>query len=217
MGKALRVLVCVLGSLLVGVASSGAEDMRPYVRMSGVYVLSAGSSVEDNTGPRVSGTLDLDSTIGVVGAFGMEWDSRVQTELEIGYRSMGFGRLEGTIEGITSGETEAEGDISTLMVMVNGRYVFKPTVLGGIHPYLGGGLGVAFHTVELGVPALSFESESDAAVLAYQVMVGAEYDLTDSVGTHAGYRFVGTGDYKDRGTTASYTTHGFEFGLSYRF
>ncbi len=204
--------------------SASAEEARPYMSVSGVYVLSAESDVKNLFLQGDSGTVDADSTIGVVGAVGMDWGRGWQTELEVGYRSMDLSRLSGTIPGVVSGSVDANGAIKTITIMSNVRYVLKPEQVfneswGGIHPYIGFGLGVALHEAELDVTILSnrVNLEGDDTVFAYQGLVGLSYDFTDAVGSQIGYRYLGTSEFEDQSTTATYQTHGFEFGVSYRF
>ena len=190
MRKGFCVLMCLLGSLLVGVASSGA-DVRPYVRMSGLYVLPAESAVDNYPalvdGARVGiNAIDLDSTLGVVGAVGLDWPAGFQIEIEGGYRSMDMSEASVSRSNGTSFTVPIrEGKMQTLTVMVNGRYVFRPASSWWLNPYLGGGVGVALHDVDIEDTLYNGED----TVLAYQGLVGVEFDVSDHLVPHVGYRF----------------------------
>lgn len=214
----IRVSLCLL--LLWATPVIAASDgPRPFVRLSGIYVLPADSDIEFNW--RVlkwNGTVETDAALGVNLAIGMQWSSGFQFELEAGYRSIDLKTIGGTatVGGTRlSFELPVEGKLTTATIMPNIRYVL-PRSLGGLHPYIGGGIGFAIHNGKISDAALGSAEGSDGT-LAYQAMLGVSYDFTDSLKGETGYRFLGSSEFKDGITTFDYNTHGFDFGLAYHF
>ena len=106
--------------------------------------------------------------------------------------------------------------------MVNGIFSFGA---GALQPYIGAGVGVARHdgtfdeqTLEAGGYAVRLAKTSDEdTVLAYQGMVGISYPLSETTEARLGYRYFATADADFDGLKASYGTHNFEAGITFRF
>ena len=76
--------------------------------------------------------------------------------------------------------------------MVNGWYGFD---LGGISPFIGGGVGVASLAVDAEFPALPTASIDDSAVTwAAQLGAGVSFALTEDISLTGRYRYLTTGE-----------------------
>lgn len=214
----IRVSLCLLLIWATPVLAAS-DGLRPFARLSGIYVLPEDSDIEYNGSLlKGNGTVETDAALGVMGAIGMQWPSGFQLEIEVGYRSIDLKTIDGTatVGGTPqSGERPVEGEIKTVTIMPNIRYVL-PRSLGGLHPYIGCGMGVALHDGKISNADLGSAEGSDGAI-AYQAMLGISYDFTDSLKGETGYRFLGSAEFKDGPTTFDYNTHGLDFGLAYHF
>ncbi|MDD9859172.1 MAG: outer membrane beta-barrel protein [Nitrospira sp.] len=195
-----------------------AQNPHVYVSGGGIYIMPQDAEVSRPLLFREGGSIELHSALGGVGGVGIDWGGGIRTELEYGRRELELGKLNTRLAATGRPfELELDGDLTTDLLMANLLYVFKPgdmleTSWGGINVYVGAGGGVAWHVLK-GANVVN----SRDSVVAYQAMAGLSYDLTDALEVRSGYRYVGTGDYKDHGSDVSYDTHGLEFGFLYRF
>lgn len=67
---------------------------------------------------------------------------------------------------------------------------------GGVTPYVGAGVGVAYNKMGASlVPSSGFQTYGDSRTsIAWALMAGASYDLTDKWAIDAGYRYINFGD-----------------------
>jgi len=116
---------------------AASDGLRPFVRLSGIYVLPADSDIESAGAIlKGTGTVETDAALGVIGAIGMQWPSGFQLEIEVGYRSIDLKTIDGTatVGGIRlSGELPVLGEIKTATIMPNIRYVLPRSLGGHIH------------------------------------------------------------------------------------
>ena len=87
--------------------------------------------------------------------------------------------------------------------------------MGGISPYLGGGLGVGFVNVDVdSISGVSLDASDSETGFAYQVGGGLMWGLTDDVALDLGYRYRGVmvDDYDQ-----SLTSHNVLLGINFGF
>ncbi|WP_415404712.1 outer membrane protein [Tateyamaria sp. SN3-11] len=131
----------------------------------------AGSTADYDTGAIFGGALGYDYA-------GSPWRS----EIEFAYRSS-----DATL-GATLG---TGGDFASTSVMINGIYAF-PTA-GALAPYVGVGLGVMTE-VDFDIDAGPAAGEyNDTGVFAAQLMVGADYAVSERVGLFGELRYFTAG------------------------
>ena len=130
--------------------------------------------------------ISFDPGWGLIAAVG--YDLGVyRVEGEIGYRM--FDTDEIVVPGV--GTFSLDGDVSVLTFMVNGYY---DVAMGGpLTPYMGFGLGLVNADFEATVPGFGTVSESDTE-FAYQLMLGAGFEMNPNMVLTAGYRFFGFTD-----------------------
>jgi len=64
--------------------------------------------------------------------------------------------------------------------------------MGGISPYVGGGLGVGFVNVDVdSIEGVGLDASGDETGFAYQLGGGLMWSLTDNVALDLGYRWRG--------------------------
>lgn len=107
----------------------------------------------------------------------------------------------------------ALGDVATTSFMVNTYGEFGE---GGLSPYLGAGLGVALHqvdvTTDVGIlkRGLITTVTDEAVVFAWQVMAGVTYK-----GVRVGYRYFATADADIDGLELTHGRHSAEIGVTF--
>lgn len=83
------------------------------------------------------------------------------------------------------------GSVDTTFAMANLYYDFN--AWSGFTPYVGGGIGAGFVNVDYSPSDVQIVDD-DATVLAYQVIAGASYDVSDRIELFAQYRYRATED-----------------------
>ena len=190
-----------------------------YVSLSGLYVFPTDSDWSETDVDGLSkGKIDLENSIGVLGAVGYGLSTNLRVEFEIGYRALDVDRVTVTVDdGNSANESHSsKGDIRTLSVMANGYYAFGD---GRIMPYIGGGLGIARHKGNYEEEPGDWLRGKDT-VFAYQAMAGVGYGLSETTELRLGYRYFATEDWDASDVDklkASYRTHNIEAGVSVRF
>lgn len=118
--------------------------------------------------------------------------------------------------------TEAFGgldaDLETYTGFVNAFWDI--TNYNGFTPYLGGGVGVAYHRLtNVVLPAGS--ANGSRADLAYNLTAGVSYDLTNNLKLDVAYRFTDLGFARSKGadplTVDDLQSHEIKVGVRYQF
>lgn len=129
---------------------------------------------------------DTEFTTGwaVLGSVGYAFESGVRAELEAGYRSNDLNRLIG-VYGVT-GTDPTDGAFSSFTVMANALYdvpLAKELTLSL-------GLGVGVEQAKLSIDSLGFSD--DTWQVAYQGIVGLNYNLSSRAQLFLNYRYLQT-------------------------
>jgi opacity protein-like surface antigen len=152
--------------------------------------------------------MDYDSTAATGTGGVLNFDTGYSVDAAVGYNFGGGFSLEGQIGYLNAGLTDgtwvqnapdpvipfdSEGSASALYGMINAWYGVD---LGGITPFIGGGVGVAHVTLDgdFGGPLAASAFEESATTYAVQVGVGAAVSVTEDVDLVARYRYFMTGD-----------------------
>lgn len=125
-----------------------------------------------------------------------------------------------------------DGDVKLHNFMFN---VFARYPSGKLKPYCGMGLGTSYFdfsaisTARIDNVDYSERSSGDDFVFAWQILIGADLDLTDTLSLDIGYRYFDTESFDDdydyhhhhydyyHGSTIEYNTSMVTLGLKYRF
>ncbi len=200
-----------------------------YISLAGLYVMPEDSELSTEVlGHTATSDLSMKSGIGFLAALGFGDDVGFRGELELGRRSSDFDKLNGltvsgpTVNGSLEGSAPYDGSISTWTVMANG---IGATEVWELRPYIGAGLGFAFADAKEEAQAWQFgdqvlESEGGDAtdtMLAYQLMLGVAYPMSDAAEIRLGYRYFGTNEGEFDGIKASLSSHNVEVGIRFRF
>ncbi len=194
-------------SLLATVASAAfasnsyAYDsaVTPYVSGNAQFLFGQDDKTS-NSGE--SAKVSNDDGYGLGVAVGAKKDN-LRAEFEVNY-------LHNKVTGV---QGQAISDISTSVYtyMGNAFYDFKNTT--AFTPYLGAGIGVAHGKF---YETINNTSTTDNT-FAYQALAGVGYEVNKNNTVYAGYRYVGTEDFKTGATKRSFERNSLEAGYRYSF
>ena len=140
-------------------------------------------------------------------------------ELELGYLNDAV--LSHRVQGLGTFENGAAGDTSVLFGMASLYYDFPTS--GVIHPFVGGGIGLA--DVDLSghsTAATGALIDDNATAFAWHLTAGASFDLSTNTELELGYRYLATNGAEltaSDGTTSTVDTadHIIFAGIKYKF
>lgn len=135
----------------------------------------------------IPGVMSFDSGYSIDAALGYDFGNGLSIEGQLGYlnAALSDGNFNDT-------DTDAEGTASITYAMVNGWYGFD---LGGITPFVGGGVGVASLAVDGDFDQFPDSSIDDSAVTwAAQIGAGVSLALTEDISLTGRYRYLTTGE-----------------------
>ncbi len=181
--KTINLNVICLVSLLGFSASTHAQDSGNYITF-GLGI----TSTDDTSFQVAPGTIDteFEDDWNYGAAYGWKREGyRYEVELVVGEDEVNSHTLNGEpLAGATGG-------INMASLLLNGYYDFSTG--SAFTPYVGAGLGVAMVEAEgFGVAAIPDVLDDDDTVIAYQIMAGIGYDLSDRTNLFAEYRYFGT-------------------------
>lgn len=211
--KVLNVNAICLVSLLAFSVSSHAQDSENYITF-GLGI----TSIDDTSFQVAPGTIDteFDDDWNYSAAYGWKRDDyRYEVELVLGEDDVASHKLNGGAPLAGSA-----GGINMAGVLFNGYYDFSTA--SAFTPYVGGGVGLAMLEAEdFRVDAIPDVLNDDDTVIAYQLMAGIGYDLSDRTNIFAEYRYFSTesADVTTSTSTGSiatnfdYASNQFRFGV----
>lgn len=196
--------------LLIG--SAGICQAGPYFSGNLAAVIGHDADWIDTTGD--TGEVTTDAGYGLSLAMGNDLkDYRV--EVELAYRANDLDDI--TLSGLPS--VSIEGDATSIALLCS---IYKDfTTTTPVTPYIGAGIGGANVDVEveniLGIIPVG-ESDDDT-VFAYQVALGAAFNLSDTAKIDLSYRYFATTDpdLTDMGMEIEYTTSNIMVGFRMNF
>lgn len=155
--------------------------------------------VEYNTGYNVGGTV------------GYEFMS-TRVELELAYKTSPVNNAIGP----SAGRVNADGDVSSTALMLNGILDFKSR--SAVTPYLGIGLGFANVDVKDFTVETATETVSDnSGVGAFQFIAGLSVELSEKFLLDFIYKYFRTDDATIGNADVEYASNNFSAGVRFRF
>ncbi len=182
---------------------------------SSLYIAGgAGLSVPrdlDLDGGGIDTSVDLDTGPAALFSLGYGVMENFRGEIELGFR---------TNDADSVGGASASGNADAWSLMFNGLYDFDTG--SKFTPYIGLGVGGARVSADGIFPVSGTRVDDSDIGLAFQGIVGAAYELSDSWSATADYRYLSAPDLDfgaDNGTSldSSYDNHSFMIGLRYSF
>jgi len=150
--------------------------------------------------------ISFDTGFGITAAIGNAYENGLRGEVEFGYRTSDMDEFD---SDSGSGSID-DGDISTISLMLNGYYDFRPKET--ISPFIGAGIGYA--NVEGDIEELGREDDN---VFAYQVAVGVAFAINPQTKIDVQYRYFDTDDGDFDNLEVEYGTHNAMLGVRYSF
>ncbi len=191
---ALKVLFVSVILVFLGSAPAVADDFfagQPYFSLSGMVAGADSATIVSAAGTGNPAfnfsdpTLQTKIGFGVVGAYGWLFDSNWRMEIELGHRQVALDQIG------SPASTPLDGDLDITTVFANVVRDFRGESF--ITPYAGIGVGGAYHKLDVGSidGALPDFGSRDTFSLAYQAMVGVNFEVGDDMDILVGYRFMG--------------------------
>ena len=164
---------------------------QPYFSLSGMVAGADGATISSAAGTANPAfnfpdpTLQTKIGFGVVGAYGWSFDSNWRMEIELGHRQVALDQIG------SPASTPLDGDLDITTGFVNVVRDFRGESF--ITPYFGIGVGGAYHKLDVGSidGALPDFGSRDTFSLAYQAMLGINFEVGDDMDILVGYRFMG--------------------------
>ena len=138
------------------------------------------------------GTFNLDFEPGQVAAFSLGYDLKPNGLVGDGRMELEYARRSNALEEVDllEGKVDGDGDLRAESLLLNTWGVYRG--FRGWAPYLGAGIGAARITADdLEVSGQPL-ADDDKVVVAYQLGIGVDFPLTQSLILDLGYRFFGT-------------------------
>lgn len=150
-------------------------------------------------------------------ALGYEFGEAFRIEGELGFRKVDLDKGNSSL-----GQVSVEGDAQVFSLMLNVAYDFrfKNSAYSAFVPYVGGGVGVAFHDAELSkVNGLATGlTDGDDTTFAYQGLIGISNEVPQqTLGFFVQYRYFATDDPDYGFLTSELRTHAVEVGIRANF
>jgi len=134
-----------------------------------------------------SGTVSFDRGYSVDAALGYDFGNGLSLEGQVGYLNADLS--DGSYN---DNPLLAEGTASVTYGMINAWYGFD---LGGITPFIGGGVGVASLALDSEFTGFPDSAIDDSAVTwAAQIGAGVSFALTENISLAGRYRYLTTGE-----------------------
>jgi len=156
-----------------------------------------------------NGDVNFGNATSFGGALGLRITPQLRVEGEVSYRRSDPGTLH--VNG--GADLNANGALKTWMFMANAYYDFDVS-WKNFQPYVGAGVGLASHHLNLAYPGLASGS-GDTLALAYQLGGGLKYRLSPESALTGSYRYVGSSDIDADTYTMEYSSHEWRLGIEY--
>ena len=121
-------------------------------------------------------------TIGA--ALGGNITEDLRGEIEISYQNIDVDKVDEGFDTVA----ESDGDVEGYFLFAN---LWRDFEIGGIRPYVGGGIGIAVMDVNIIYSTSDHDTDHADLALAAQAGTGLRFGLTDALTVDLGYRFKG--------------------------
>lgn len=201
---------CLALCLITFAAEAKAQSSRMYYTgYMGLTVHREDDVTERNAG--LTGDYEMDNTISFAHALGLRLNRnwRVEAEMSVRKNSMNNINFE------TSGTFPLGGEIRTWLYMANLYYDFD-YVWRDLRPFIGVGLGLASHDVEIeDTSGLAADATGENIEMAWQLGGGVTYQIKPNLAMITDYRYIGTSDMQIQEYNLDYSAHELRVGVQY--
>ena len=212
-----KILVFAIAFLLSTVPVHATSEPGLYFTFTGsmsMYEDMKPTNKDENLPARLTDSgaiLATETGLGFDHAIGYQFGNSFGMELEFSYRSADYGEANSD-----DGESKIDGDMSTKSLLLNGTYYFD--IREFYTPYIGYGIGIAFHKANLGSPStgIDFDEGTDTTP-AYQFKMGVDMEFHRKLSLLLGYRYFTTQEPKLGFFDGEHASHGIETGIKFHF
>jgi opacity protein-like surface antigen len=152
---------------------------------------------------------ELDDTAFIEGGLGCQVNDLLRVDATAGYRFR---------SSLVDGNDTLSAELETVTVFANAYWDI--TNYAGFTPYVGGGLGAAFHRLS-DITAPLDASDGDTTAFAWNATAGISYDLSPQLKIDVSYRYTDLGSAISGGSVPlevdDLATNEFKIGLRYYF
>mgnify|MGYP001825536993 FL=1 len=209
--------------LAVLVPSAGSAEMAFTDMYVGGFAGTVFGVEAEGEGALPLGTASLDFDPDGQYALGLVFGARVapnfRAEVELSYSNSDVDKT--TLAGTVSNDIDADGDLSSTSLLINGWYEFE--MKSSWRPYVGGGIGYTKVDADIDTaPSLSTFDDSDGG-FSYQIGFGVTFPIGQSGTIDIGYRYRETPNLKlvSANDTAfdgiDFKSQTLQIGYNYRF
>ena len=157
-----------------------------------------------------SGDLEIDNATRFAGALGIRLSRNLRVEGEISYRNGEINTMD--ISGV--GTFAGGGELKSTMGMLNLYYDFD--VPWRVQPYIGAGVGFAWHNGEItDSSGLLSSSSTDDSGLVWNVGGGLKYRPRTDLAFTGSYRYLDAADLELGAYEVDYGSHEFRLGIEW--
>lgn len=157
-----------------------------------------------------SGDFEIDNDFSFAGALGLRLSPQVRLEGELSYRNTDVQRAD--IQGV--GSFDMGGKFKSTVLFANAYYDFD--VPWAIQPFIGGGLGYGWHSVDIGDGSgFLSNATADESSIMWNVAAGVKYRINPELAFTGGYRYVDSFDLDIGSYEVDYDTHEFRVGMEW--
>lgn len=201
----------MIGLTLALTDMTHAQSSRLY--FAGYLGLSTYPSIDfDDNDFNVQGEFEPDNTPTFAGALGLRLTRNFRMEAELSYRDASFDDLD--VSGVAN-PVDVTGELKSTIFLLNAYYDFDIRNWR-TQPYIGGGIGLAYHSGEITDPSNTTNSVADEQLgLAWNLGGGMKYRVSPRLAWTGGYRYLDSLDFEFENTDVDFSSHEFRIGLEY--
>jgi opacity protein-like surface antigen len=154
----------------------------------------------------IGGELSFDTGVGISAASGVATDI-LRVEGELSYRKNDLDEI--SFSNTIPASLSINGEVEAISLLAN---VYKDIDTNTmITPFIG--LGVGFSRLDGEIEGIS----EDDMVFAYQLILGAGFEVSESTSIDVSYRYFATADPDFNGTELEYASHNVMLGVRFGF
>jgi opacity protein-like surface antigen len=209
----MKTLNMLCGALLIASSPLALGAQGAYVGINLGAAIPNDSDVKESVfGYDVPYTVEADTGLAVGVAVGYVFHENFRVEGELAYQGNDLNKIN--LLGV---DLPADGDISSLGLLVNGYYEIVDR--SGFLFNVGAGLGfMDVEVSDLTLLGLDLPSSSDSdTVFAYQVGIGVGYTVNAKLALDLKYRYMATADPTFGTAKAEYATNNIYVGIRFGF
>lgn len=189
-------VVCTPVSAYASTSPQTADYGKFYVGLGAGVVVPTNTSVSASGAVNGSGNLSYKDDASIMGMAGYHFTDYLTGETELGYSSLDYDSLSGTIAGgglTGTGSVHVNGHVNAVVGLANA--IVTPLGNSGISPYVGGGIGFAstdskVNSLSSGGVTVADNASNSETNLALDALVGVNFPVAEKFSLGARYQYL---------------------------